>query len=56
MRTYCIAQGTLLNALVMVYMGEKNPENTMDICIRINNSFCYMVENNTLLQSTYTPI
>ena len=47
MRTYCIAQGTLLNALWWS-KWEGNPERG-DICISIADSLFCTVETNTTL-------
>ena len=44
MRTYCIAQGTLLNALWQP-KWEGNSKK-MDICICLVDSFCCTVETN----------
>ena len=48
MRTYCIAQGTLLNAL-WGPKWEGNPKKRGDICIGIADSLCFTAETNTTL-------
>ena len=47
MRTYCIAEGTLLSAIQWPKL-EGNPEKR-SICIPIADSLCCTVENNTTL-------
>ena len=46
MRTYCIAQGTLLNAFDL---DGKEIQNRRDIFIHIADSFYLTVESNTTL-------
>ena len=53
MRTYCIAQGALPNALCG-NLTQKEITKRGDLCIRIVNSLCYTVEANTTLQSNYS--
>ena len=43
MRTYCIAQGTLLNGL-----NRKEVQKGSNICVCVADSFCPAVETNTL--------
>ena len=56
MRTYCIAQGTLLNA--RGDLSGMEIQKRGDIYIRTEDSFCCMVETSTTLlaQHNYTPI
>ena len=55
MRTYCIAQRTLLNALVVNEMGRK-PKKEGTICICIANTLGCIAEINTTLQRNYTVV
>ena len=52
MITYCIAQGTLLNALWWP-KWEGNPKNRWDICKHKTDSLWSTTESNTTLQSNY---
>ena len=45
MRTYCIAQGTLLSG----DLNGKEIQKRGDICIRIADSLCRTAETNTTL-------
>ena len=54
MRTYCIAQGNLLNALWWPKQ-KRNPKRG-GMCIHRVDSLCCTVENNTKLWNDYTPI
>ena len=54
MRTYSIAQRTLLSALQSPRL-ERNPKKEY-ICIHIADSLCCIVETNTILLSNYIPI
>ena len=53
MRTYCIAQGALPNALCGD-LNQKEITKRGDLCIRVVNSLCCSVEANTTLQSNYS--
>ena len=55
MGTYCIAQGTLLNALWWSEW-EENPKGKGYMYIHMLDSFCSAVETNKPLLSNYTPI
>ena len=52
MRTYCIAQGTLLYML-MTYMGKESKKEKVNllynICICITDSLCCIPETNATL-------
>ena len=43
MKTYCRAQGTLLNGL-----NGKEVQKGSDVCVCVSDSFCCAVEANTL--------
>ena len=47
MRTYCTAQGTLLNGLRWPKWEENKKRG--DICIHIADSLCHTVETNATL-------
>ena len=47
MRTYCIAQGTLLSALCD--LNEQEIQKRGDICTHIADSLCCTVKTNTIL-------
>ena len=52
MWTYCIAQGTLLNALWWPKCeGNLKKRN---VCIHIADSLCSMAETNSILKQLYT--
>ena len=54
MRTYCVPQGTPLNALGDLF--GKEIQKAGDICIRMADSHCCTADSNTALLSNYTRI
>ena len=52
MRTYCIALGTLLNALGD--LSGKEIQKRGDICIHIADSLCCTVETNDIVKQLYS--
>ena len=54
MRTFCIAQGTLLN--VLWYLNGKETPPKGDMCTCVVDLLCYTAETNATLQSNHTPI
>ena len=54
MRPYCTARGTLLSTLWWPH--GKETQKRGDMCTHMADSLCCRAENNTTLESNYTPI